>query len=137
MQCANTTLVVLYPKVGPGFGHFQLPVVLSAGEALEAEHLPGVIEACLMWWDRTGTGCQMLRPAVLLGQGEVSVGRARIKGQRASVYNEAEGKRELMSTLFTYVGRTDLLLLFLLEMIYNQKNQTIGLTTTTKSTYRH
>lgn len=110
LQCANTTVVVLYPKVGPGLGHFQLPVVLSAGEALKAEHLPGVIEACLVWWDSTGPGRQMLCPAVLLGQEEVSVGRARIKGQRASVYNEAEGKREL----FTYLGSTDLQLLLLL-----------------------
>lgn len=32
----------------------------------------------------------MLRPPVLLGQKQVPVGRARVKGQRASVCNEEE-----------------------------------------------
>lgn len=82
--------MVLYPEVGPGLGHLQLPVVLSMGEALKAEHLPGVIKARFVWWDGVWPRGQVLRPAVLLGQKKVPVGCTRVKGQRASVCNEAE-----------------------------------------------
>lgn len=78
----------LYPEVGPGLGHLQLPVVLSMGEALEAEHLPGVIEAGFVLRDGAWPRGEVLRPPVLLGQRQVHVGRARVKGQRASVCNE-------------------------------------------------
>lgn len=80
--------MVPYPEVGPGLGHLQLPVVLSIFEALKAEHLPGVIEARFMGWDGAGPGGQVLCPPVLLGQTQVPIGRARVKGQRASVCNE-------------------------------------------------
>lgn len=88
-QCTNTALVVLYPKVGPGLGHLQLPVVLSPGKALKAEHLPGVIKARFVCWDEAWPRGQVLRPAILLGQKKVPVGCARVKGQRAAVCNEA------------------------------------------------
>lgn len=60
------------------------------GEALEAEHLPGVIEAGFMRRDGARAGGQVLSLPVLLGQKQVPVGRARVKGQRASVCNEEE-----------------------------------------------
>lgn len=82
--------MALYPEVGPGLGHLQLPVVPSMCEALKAEHLPGVIEAGLMGWDGARAGGQVLCPPVLLGQKQVTVGCARVKGQRASVCNEEE-----------------------------------------------
>lgn len=82
--------MVLYPEVGPGFGHLQLPVVLSVGEALKAENLPGVIKARFVWWDGSRPGGQVLRPAVLLGQEQVAVGCARVKCQRATVWKEKE-----------------------------------------------
>lgn len=82
--------MALYPEVGPGLRHLQLPVVLSMGEALKAEHLPGVIKAGFVGWDGARPRGQVLRPPVLLGQEEVPVGSARVKGQRASVCNEAE-----------------------------------------------
>lgn len=78
----------LYPEVGPGLRHLQLPVVLSVGEALKAQNLPSVIEAGFMGWDGAWTRGQVLRPPVLLGQRQVCIGRARVKGQRASVCNE-------------------------------------------------
>lgn len=89
-QFINTTCVILYPEVGPGLRHLQLPVVLSVGEALKAEHLPGVIEAGFVSWDGSWARGQVLRPAVLLGQRQVPVGGAGVKGQRASVCKETE-----------------------------------------------
>lgn len=89
-QFINTTCMLLYPEVGPGLGHLQLPVVLSVGEALKAEHLPGVIEAGFVSWDGSRARGQVLRPPVLLGQKQVPVGGARVKGQRASVCKETE-----------------------------------------------
>lgn len=82
--------MVPYPEVGPGFGHLQLPVVLSVGEALKTENLPGVVKARFVWRDVSRPGGQVLRPAVLLGQEQVSVGCARVKGQRATVWKEKE-----------------------------------------------
>lgn len=73
----------LYPEVGPGLGHLQLPVVLSASEALAAEHLPRVIEARLVGRDGARPGGQVLRPLVLPGERQVPVGRAGVKGQKA------------------------------------------------------
>lgn len=95
--------MVLYPEVGPGLGHLQLPVVLSTGEALKAEHLPGVIKTRFVRWDGAWPGGQVLRPAVLQRQRQVPVGCARVKGQRASVCNETGRKWELKSTPFTYL----------------------------------
>lgn len=54
-----------YPQVGPWLGQLQLPVVLSvfeALEALEAEHLPGVVKASLVGWDRARPRGQVFRP---------------------------------------------------------------------------
>lgn len=81
---------MLYPEVGPRLGHLQLPVVLPPSEALEAEHLPGVIETRFMRWDGPWSGSQVLRSAILLGQKQVAVGCAWVKGQRAAVCNETE-----------------------------------------------
>lgn len=81
---------VLYPKVRPGLGHLQLPVVLSMGEALKAEHLPGVIEASFMGGNRARPRGQMLSSPVLQGQKQVPIGCAGVKGQRTSVCNDKE-----------------------------------------------
>lgn len=88
-------VVVVYPEVGPRLGHLQLPVVLSVREALEAQHLPRVVEASLVWRDGPRPRGQMLRPAVLLGEEQVSIGRAGVEGQRTSVWNDTgrDGKR--------------------------------------------
>lgn len=59
---------VRHAHVGPGFGHLQLPVVLAVSEALETQHLPGVVEAGLIGQDGAGPGDQMLRPPVALGE---------------------------------------------------------------------
>lgn len=85
--------MLIYPEVGPRLGHLQLPVVLPTGEALEAEHLPGVIETRFVRRDGPWPGGQVLRPAVLLGQKQVAVGCAWVKGQRAPVCNETEENR--------------------------------------------
>ena len=67
--------------------------MLSVGEALETQHLPGVVEARLVGGDGTRPRRQVLRPAVLLGQEQVSVGSAGVKGQGAAVWEE-EGREE-------------------------------------------
>lgn len=82
--------MLIYPEVGPRLGHLQLPVVLPPGEALETEHLPGVIETCFMRRNGPWPGSQVLRPAVLLGQKQVAVGCAWVKGQGAPVCNDTE-----------------------------------------------
>lgn len=76
---------VVYPEVGPGLGHLQLPVVLPMCEALKAEHLPRVVEARFVGRDGARPGGQVLRLAVLLRQKQVPVGRAGVEGQRAAV----------------------------------------------------
>lgn len=81
----NRRVLLLYPEVGPWLRHLQLPVVLPPGEALKAEHLPGVIEARLVGGDGPWPGGQVLRPAVLLGQEQVAVGRAWVKREGAAV----------------------------------------------------
>lgn len=80
-----------YPEVGPGFGHLQLPVVLSILEALKAEHLPGVIEAGFVSRDGPRSRGQVLRPPILLRQRQVSVGRAGVEGQRAPICEKESG----------------------------------------------
>lgn len=80
-----------HPYVGPGLGHLQLPVVLPAGEALEAEHLPGVVEARLVGRHRPRPRAQVLGPPVLLGQEQVAVGRAGVEGQGAAVWRRGGG----------------------------------------------
>ena len=85
----------LYPEVGPGLGHLQFPVVLPAGEALKAEHLPGVVKAGLVTRHGPGPRRQVLRPPVLQRQRQVPVGRAGVKGQRASVCNDKEVQTEI------------------------------------------
>ncbi len=59
---------VRHAHVGPRFGHLQLPVVLAVSEALQAQHLPGVVEAGLVGRDGAGPGDHMLRPPVALGE---------------------------------------------------------------------
>jgi len=61
------------------------------GEALEAEHLPGVVEARIVVGDGARAGGQVLGPPVLLRQEQVTVGRAGVKGQGAPVCKR-EGK---------------------------------------------
>lgn len=51
------------------------------GEALEAEHLPCVVEAGIVVGDGAWAGGQVLGPPVLLRQEQVTVGRAGVKGQ--------------------------------------------------------
>lgn len=58
------------------------------GEALEAEDLPGVIEAGVVRQDRPRSGRQVLRPPILLGQQQIPVGRAGVKGQGAAICKE-------------------------------------------------
>lgn len=77
-----------YPEVGPGLGHLQLPVVLPVSEALKTEHLPGVVKAGFVGWNRAWPRGQVLCSAVLLGQKQVPVGRTGVKGQRATVCND-------------------------------------------------
>lgn len=86
--------------------------MLSVCEALEAEHLPGVVEARFMGGNGARPRGQVLRPPVLLGQRQVDVGRARVKGQRASVCNE-----ERKQTVFTYLESTGLHLFYLFPFI--------------------
>ncbi|KAF3853159.1 hypothetical protein F7725_013847 [Dissostichus mawsoni] len=71
--------------VGPGLGHLQLPEVLALCEPLEAEHLPGVVEAGRVQRDGVRPGDQVLRPPVLLRETQVTVGCSGVKGQRAAV----------------------------------------------------
>lgn len=87
-QLLDTTVAMVYPKVGPRLRHLQLPVVLSVRKALKAQHLPRVIEASLVWWDGPRPRGQMLCPAILLGKEQVSVGRAGVERQRTSVCND-------------------------------------------------
>lgn len=94
----DTIVVIVYPEVGPRLRHLQLPVVLSVLKALKAQHLPRVIKAGLVWWDRTRPRGQMLCSAILLGKEQVPVGRTGVKCQRASVCNEREGQ-EVSCTL--------------------------------------
>lgn len=68
--------------------------MLSVLEALEAEHLPGVVETRFVGGDGARAGGQVLRPPVLLGEEQVPVGRAGVKGQRASVCDEEEWKQD-------------------------------------------
>lgn len=90
MWIDETTVVTVYPEVGPRLGHLQLPVVLAMHKTLKAEHLPCVIEASFVWWNRARPRCQMLCPAILLGKEQVSVGCAGVKCQGASVCNETQ-----------------------------------------------
>lgn len=75
--------------------------MLPPGEALEAEHLPGVIETRLVGRDGPRPGGQVLRPAVLLGQEQVAVGRARVKGERAAVCEQRERTERVEGLLFS------------------------------------
>ena len=54
-------------------------------EALEAEHLPGVVKAGVVLGDGARPGGQVLCPSVLLREEQVTVGCARVKGQGAPV----------------------------------------------------
>lgn len=61
-----------YPQVGPWLGQLQLPVVLSvfeALEALEAEHLPGVVKASLVGGDTSLVGGDTARRSGVLPVG--------------------------------------------------------------------
>lgn len=60
------------------------------GKALKAEDLPGVVEAGLVGWDGARPRGQVLRSPVFLGQEQMPVGCARVKGQGTSVYKEKE-----------------------------------------------
>lgn len=62
----------------------------SLGEALKAEDLPSVVEAGLMGSDKARPRSQVFRPPVFLGQEEMSVGCARVKGQRTSVCKDRD-----------------------------------------------
>lgn len=95
MWMDETTVVTVYPKVGPRLGHLQLPVVLAVRKTLKAEHLPCVIEASFVWWNRARTRCQMLCPAILLGKEQVPVGCAGVKCQGASVCNKKQRTTEV------------------------------------------
>lgn len=101
MWMDETTVVTVYPKVGPRLGQLQLPVVLAVRKTLKAEHLPCVIEASFVWWNRARPRCQMLCPAILLGKEQVSVGCAGVKCQGASVCKETQRTTEVSYTVQT------------------------------------
>lgn len=99
MWMDETTVVNVYPEVGPRLGHLQLPVVLALRKTLKAEHLPCVIKASVVWWNRARPRCQMLCPAILLGKAQVSIGCAGVKCQGALVCNETQRTTEVSYTV--------------------------------------
>ena len=80
--------------------------MLAVGEALETQHLPGVVEARLVGGDGTRPRRQVLRPAVLLGQEQVGVGSAGVKGQGAAVWEEKRGDSLNMKGWQRFLGVT-------------------------------